>query len=90
MNTQSNAMPESFDSPNRTAPVVTSRPGPCTGRCGANCGRTARSISRRWSSPAVVLFGFLIGTHLAAPWRDGRSARAAAVLREPIQLRGDA
>ncbi len=31
-------------------PRPSRRLGPCTGRCGANCGRTARSISRRWRS----------------------------------------
>ena len=59
MNTPSNAVPES---PRRLAGHRARghrrRLGPCTGRCGANCGRTARSTSRRWSSPRVVLFGF--------------------------------
>ncbi len=36
------------------------QPGPFTGRCDANCGRTVRSTSRRWLSPALALFGFLI------------------------------
>ena len=60
MNTPSNAVPESPRLAGNRARGHVARLGPCTGRCGANCGRTVRSTSRRWPSPRVFLFGFLI------------------------------
>ena len=56
MNTPPNAMPESSrDSQIDDSQVVRRRSSRrldlSTGHCGANCGRTVRSISRRWPSP---------------------------------------
>ena len=53
MNTQSNAIrPNPLDSQVTIPPTAMStRLGHSTGRCGANCGRTVRSISRRWPPP---------------------------------------
>ena len=53
MNTQSNAMPETPIAAQGFAPaVIAGRPAPVLVGADANCGRTARSISRRWPSPA--------------------------------------
>ena len=92
MNTQSDAMPESLRSAT-AAPAVISPAGACTGRCGANCGRTARSISLPSPPPPLFLVGFLISTDSSAVSRMHAGLALTplhqhAALVQPYDIRG--
>ena len=82
MNTQSNAMSESpLESQVSRACGHLRRAGACTGRCDANCGRTARSTSRRWRSLASLLFGFSDQLDCGYLGRRPLTARSGATVK---------